>query len=316
MLLEGLLVPEVLAAVRAGVRVLSRVHTLVFQQVLPAGKRLEAFGATVAPLAVGVAGLVAEEGLGVAEALPALPTGVELSPGLVDAALVFDQVVGPHEALVALPAAVRPLPGMDAVVVGQLGLLGEALLALGTLVGLLPRVGTGVVVQVLLPNEGLAALGALEGARPLAVGLLVDHQAGLAVEGLVALRALVRPVGVDGLVPRQLGLVAEAAAALGTDKGAVALPHGMSLLVDQQAGLQPEAFRAEGAGVRSSGRFGDGHLAEAAVTLRAQVGLGDLGEPGFSHRPDPFPVPFLSYGDPRRQGKLRRILEASQLSFL
>lgn len=305
-----------LAAVRTGVGVLSRVHPLVFQQVLPAGKRLEALGATVAALAVGVASLVAEEGLGVAEALPALAAGVELGPGLVDTALVFHQVVGPDEALVALPAAIGPLSRVDAVVVGQLGLLGEALLALRTLVGLLPRVGAGVVVQVLLPNEGLAALGALEGARTLPVGLLVDRQAGLAVESFGTLGTPVRPVGVDGPVAGQLGLVAKAAAALGTHKGAVVLPHGVSLLVDQQAGLEPETLGTEGAGMRPAGGFGSWHLAEAAVVFRAWVGLRDLGGPGFSQRPDPFPIDFLSRGDPRGQGKLVRALEALHLVFL
>lgn len=135
-----------LAAVWAGVRVLSRVHALVFQEVLPAGKGLEALGAAVAPLAIGMAGLVAEEGLGMAETLSTLATGVQLSPGLMDAALVLDQVVGAHKALVTLPAAVWPLPSVDPVVVSQLGLLCETLLALGTLVGLFPCVGAGVIV--------------------------------------------------------------------------------------------------------------------------------------------------------------------------
>lgn len=187
MLLEGLLVAEALAAVGAGIGVLPRVHALVFQQVFPAGKGLEALAAAMPPLPIGMAGLVTDKGLGVAEALPALPARVHLCPGLVDAALVLDEVVRTHKAFVALSTAIRPLTSVDPVVVGQLGLLGKALLALRTLVGLLPCVGPCVVIQVLLSDESLVALWTLEGPGSFTVSFQMDHQARFAVEGLVAL---------------------------------------------------------------------------------------------------------------------------------
>lgn len=304
-LLERLLVAEALAAVSAGIGVLARVHALVLQQVLPAGKGLQALGAAMAPLPVDMAGLVAEEGLGVAEVLPTLPARVQLGPGLVHAALVFHKVVSPHEALVALPAPVGALARVDPVVVGQLGLLGEALLALGALVGLLPGVRAGVVVQVLLADEGLAALWALKGPGPLPVGLLVDHQARLAVEGFVALRTLVGPLGVAGLVPGELPLVTEATATVGADERTVAFPHSVGSLVDQQAGLEAEALRAQGAGMRPSRCLGQGLVTQTAVLLTAGKGFRHLLGPGLKHQHCALPVQLLSHMGFLAQGALR-----------
>lgn len=117
MLLERLFVAEALATVGARVGVLARVHPLVFQQILPAGKGLEALCTAVPPLTTGVAGLVAEEGLSMTEALPTFPARVQLGTSLVHTALVLHQMVCSHKALVTLPTAVRSLPGVDTVVV-------------------------------------------------------------------------------------------------------------------------------------------------------------------------------------------------------
>lgn len=99
----------------------------------------------------------------------------------------------------------------------------------------------------------------------------MDHQAGFAVEGFVAFRTLVGPVGMDRLVSGKLFLVAKATPTFGADECTLAFPYGVCFLVDQQAGLKPEAFGTERADIRPPCCLGERLVTKAAFILCARV---------------------------------------------
>lgn len=219
--------PEALPALRAHVRPLGRVRSLVPLEAVGAEEALVALTAGVRPrprVVAQVDGQVAR----LREALPA----VRALEGLVARveSLVLQQLGVREEALAAVGAQVRPLARVGQLVPDQRGLVDEALVALRAAEDVLAGVAALVLLHVALPLEALAAVGAHEG-HVLRVDLHVVQQAAPVQEALAALRAHVRPLLlVDALVRGKCRAVGEALAAAARVRPL--LPVGLQVLVE------------------------------------------------------------------------------------